>query len=468
MPLSVYEASTANNVQPTREKVKLLFSDPQDITSTWGKIHFNATSLQKIRSCKDPSFVVVCCMPLEDGAWSVYGQIFNEDKNPKKGDEKHKWKLIHTTTRDGEHFDKVETVFESEPGNWTPHLAMAYNPNAGEYLMLKLRADMSGFGYRAFFSPDGRNWKEHPKNPLFYDGDSMSLFWSLKINRFVCVSKTLQPVMKHIPDHGGRNPNLHNDNLRDRRVQMIRSSRDGRQWEPPDSMLDVWNRSGNKKSVPTELMTIPDDKDPPDMEFYRGIGFWYHDRSYMIVLNYAASPLKPDKHGPQLDTEWWFGRNGLRWKRSYRDVNALGDAFPGVPNITHNPMIIDGMILFHFPSQLVGMKQDRISYVGARANAEFSTISFQMPKSDLYLNAAIPSPDRAFAGEQAYIMAAVLDENGKVVPGFEPDKCVLRNADKIDLPLCWNNKSAGELAGHKISLRFYLRSANIYAVTSGK
>jgi hypothetical protein len=91
-----------------------------------------------------------------------------------------------------------------------------------------------------------------------------------------------------------------------------------------------------------------------------------------------------------------------------------------------------------------------------------------MPKSDLYLNAAIPSPDRAFAGEQAYIMAAVLDENGKVVPGFEPDKCVLRNADKIDLPLCWNNKSAGELAGHKISLRFYLRSANIYAVTSGK
>jgi hypothetical protein len=121
----------------------------------------------------------------------------------------------------------------------------------------------------------------------------------------------------------------------------------------------------------------------------------------MVVLNYAASPLLPRKHGPQLDTEWWVSRDGLRWDRPYRDLNAVGDAFPGVVNITHNPMLIDGQLLFHFGNQLLGIKQDRLSYVGARAGAEFSTVPFSAPAADLYLNAAIPSPTRSFAAQQA-------------------------------------------------------------------
>jgi len=56
----------------------------------------------------------------------------------------------------------------------------------------------------------------------------------------------------------------------------------------------------------------------------------------------------------------------------------------------------------------------------------------------------------------------------RVVPGFEAQKCLLQNVDKSDLPLHWEGKSARELAGRKIRLRFYLRSANIYAVTSKK
>jgi hypothetical protein len=213
-------------------------------------------------------------------------------------------------------------------------------------------------------------------------------------------------------------------------------------------------------------MLTPDADDPPDLEHYRGIGFWYHDRGYMLVLNYAASPLAPRKHGPQLDTEWWVSRDGLRWDRPYRDVHALGDSFPGAVCITHNPLVIDGMLLFHFGRQLLGLPQDRISYVGARANVEFSTRPFPMPEADLDLNAAVPSPERAFAKPQAYVMVAVWDDQGQVVPGFEPEKCVLQNADRIDLPLRWNGKSARELAGRTIRLCYYLRSANIYAVTS--
>jgi hypothetical protein len=293
----------------------------------------------------------------------------------------------------------------------------------------------------------------------------MSLFWSKTLHRFVCVNKSLQPYRKHFRDHGGTTPSLADDSLRDRRVLMMRSSPDGRYWEPSVSLSDVWNRLGHKAPIPTKHLTLPDSDDPPDMEFYSGNAFWYHDRAYMKVLNYAASPLAPRKHGPQLDNEWWTSRDGLRWERTARGVNAL-EVFPNIPRLETHPLILGGMILFPRGHLLLGLPEDRISFVGSRANAEFSTMPFQMPNADLSLNAAVPSPDRAFAANQAYVMVAVLDDKGDVIPGFEPQKCVIQNTDKTDLPLRWGDKSPRELAGRNIKLRFSLRSANIFAVTS--
>ena len=67
---------------------------------------------------------------------------------------------------------------------------------------------------------------------------------------------------------------------------------------------------------------MPDADDPPDLEFYSGNSFWYHDRAYMMVLDYAASGPRPGKHGPQLDNEWWTSRDGLRWERPARGLDA--------------------------------------------------------------------------------------------------------------------------------------------------
>ena len=456
--LRAQTSSPAPATQLPGEELKLLFSGPQDVTNSWGKIQFGTTPLQKLRDCTNPGFELSYCLPQADGAWDVYGHVFKN--GPATNDqvkEMNTWQLVHATTRDGAAFENVTTVFTSEPGPWTFNHAMTYNPETKEFMLLKLKMDDSGFRYTAFFSRDGRTWKEHPQSPLFYDGDAISLFWSPKLHRLVCVSKSLQPVSggKHIPDHGGKN----------RRVLTLRSSRDGRQWKPSASMEDVWNRGKHWQPLPDELLTVPDANDPPDLEFYSGNGFWYHDRSYMMVLNYAASPLTAGHHAPQLDTEWWAGLDGLHWERPGRDINASGAE---VTRITHNPMLIAGAILFHQGNRLLGMKQDRISYVGACANAEFSTLPFVMPETDLFLNAAIPSAERAFATQQAYVMVSVLGANGIVVPGLEADKCVFKSSDQIALPLRWNDKSARELAGQKISLRFYLRSANVYAVTSRK
>lgn len=457
----------AQIASPPSAPLKLLFSGSQDIFDPWGALEFGVTPVRLIRECEPPGFTVTGCFPLPGGAWEVFGQEMAEVR---RGDEPYDrvtaWKLVRATTRDGMKFEDRKTVFEPEPAAWTDHAAMAYNPDAKEYLLLKLKVDRSGFAYTAFFSSDGSQWREHPGNPLFYEGDSMSLFWSPVLRRFVCVSKSLQPYRKHILDHGGPTPALVDDSLRDRRVLMIRSSVDGRRWEPSVSLSDVWNRHGRKAAVPAELLTVPDANDPPDLEFYSGNGFWYYDRAYMMVLNYAASPLAPRKHGPQLDNEWWTSRDGLRWDRPARGVNAL-EVFPQVPRLETHPMVLGGMILFPRGHLLLGLPEDRISYVTARANGEFSTRPFSMPAADLVLNAASPAPHRPFAKDQAYVMVAVLDEKGTAVPGFEAEKCVIRNEDRRDIPLKWGDASARQLAGRTIRLRFFLRSAAIYSVTVG-
>ena len=447
-------------------KLKILFSSLQDLDGTWGKLHIVMTPVRLIREVEAPPFNLVGCFPLADGTWEVFGQELQPVGRGKAShEETNAWKIIRATTRDGVTFNEQETVLEQVAGPWTQHAAIAFNPDAKEYLLLKLKMDSYGFAYTAFFSSDGRRWAAHSANPLFYEGDAMTVFWSSALKRFVLVSKSLQPFRKHIRDHGGPTKSLNDNALRDRRVLMLRSSPDGRRWEPTVSLPDVWDRHGQKGSHPSDMLTLPDANDPPDLEFYSGNGFWYCDRAYMMVLNYAASPLVALKHAPHLDNEWWTSTDGLRWERPARGVNAL-EVFPQVPRLEMPPMIIGGNLIWRRGKMLLGLPKDRISGISATANAEFSTKQIRMPDAELMLNAAVPAPERSFAKEQAYVMVAVLDDKDQVIPGFEAEKCLIQNQDNAAIRLKWGNASARQLGGKTIRLRFYLRSANIYAVNS--
>jgi hypothetical protein len=185
---ALHAADAAQDANTPSTAWKLLFSGSQDVTDTWGKLHFGVTSVRLIRECEHPGFTVAGCFPLSDGSWEVFGQQMTEIKPGNEPFERMlAWKLLRATTRDGVTFENRETAFEQSAA-WTDHLAMAKNGDSGEYLLLKLKVDNSGFAYTAFFSSDGRRWREHPGNPLFYDGDAMSLFWSPVLGRFVCIN----------------------------------------------------------------------------------------------------------------------------------------------------------------------------------------------------------------------------------------------------------------------------------------
>jgi hypothetical protein len=475
----------------TQKPFKLLFSGEQDLVNTWGKLHISVTPVDWINQHVPLSEMTtgkrwpVAYFPLADGTWEVFSQEYEKltEGAPGKWYEgTNRWKLLRGITTDGITFSNVETVIPDSTGTWTPHHTMAYNPDAGEYLLLKIKNTSYGFAYHAFFSPDGKNWKKYTgtrdDGALFYEGDAMSVFWSPVLKRFVLVSKSLQPWKKRIVDHGGRTKSLNDSTMIDRRVLMMRSSPDGKNWTPSEDLPDVYDLHNQKAAHPSAWLTTPDGDDPPDMEFYSGTAFWYHDRAYMMVLNYAANPLLPKHHGEELDNEWWTSADGLKWERPARDVNALASFMDGHKRIDMGPMNIEGKLLWLTGNRLEGLPKDRISGVSARANGEFSTKVFTMPSGDLLLNAAVPSLDRSWLrrNPQPYVMVEALDAQGNVIPGYERNKCVIwdgttspdRNTqvDETKMSLMWNGVSASTLAGQTISLRFYIGGSTIYAVTT--
>jgi hypothetical protein len=451
--------NTYHQQPPQISPLKILFTDEQDVSEVWGSLKFGASPIRPIGECDDPGFEVKCCVPRTDGSWDVYGYTGGHDIYGEKGDPTKKlsvWKIHHAVTRDGVHYENREVVFTSEPGAWTHYATIAHNPVRNELVCMKGVLLREGFCNHTYHSRDGSDWTPGTNNPVYYDGDSWGQLWSPRLERFVTTTKSFQLVKKHLPDHG----NTRTGQVR--RVCSVRWSEDGDYWEPSDPVL-IHNGS---PLLPVDLLITPDQDDPPDLEFYRGVGFGYADRCFVQMLNYAAipdpvNPKFPDKHGPQLDTEWWFSREGIKWSRPFRELDATPD---GVQIISHNPMIIGGKLLFNFGNRLLGLPEDRITYATARANAEFSTIEFTAPVRPLTLNASIPSPDRLHATNQCYVMVAALDEQGRVLAGYQRENCILRNVDAIDLPLRWGDKDTRALAGKKIRLRFFLRSARIYAV----
>lgn len=476
-----------------RRPFKLLFSGQQDLFDPWGQLQISVTPMDWIHKdppgatnrlgpavTKQPEQRLVGAFPLANGSWQVYRQEYTTLNTAWPGTAS--WKLVRGTTTDGVTFGKPETVIPATQGMWTRHLAMAYNPDSGEYLMLKLKVDppgqrpndSNGFAYHAWFSSNGRQWTKFSgtrrDGGLFYEGDAMTVFWSPVLKRFVLVSKSLQPWKKRIVDHGGAK----------RRVLMIRTSPDGRQWTPSRDLTNIFGRnpSSPSDSHPQSWYVAPDRSDPPDLEFYSGNAFWYHDRAYMMVLNYAANRMFPGSHGEELDNEWWTSYDGLKWDRPARGVNALSAFMAAHKRHEMPPMVIGGKLLWLQQGRLVGLAEDRISGVSARANGEFTTKLFKMPDGDLLLNVAVPSLDRPWLrrSPQPYVMVEVRNSQGVVIPGFERAKCVIwdksqgptRNiqVDRLNLPLLWNGVSARQLAGQAIRLRFYFSGSTIYAVTS--
>jgi len=428
--------------------MKLVFWDKKDICDAYGKIVFGANELEFIEEAAGlpPTRVLRCVLPQPDGSFVVYGVISGQDMP---------WHIIRCRTFDGIHYENAETVFESEPGPWLGETGIAWNSAERKFLCLKWKLGKIGHALWAFGSEDGTNWKPLADKPVYHDHDAFGLLWDEWTKKYIVYQATYQTWKKRYSDNLGRNK---------RRVLHIRTSEDGLQWEPDE---DVPLKGPYR---PDEHLITPDDSDSPEMEFYRFQVFPYAGRYVGMMLNYAPSPqvVNPKfpwaKHGPQLSGEWWISRDGFKWKRPFRDVFAPGTA-PGI--VTHAPMTLGGKHLWVIGRGVYGLPEDHLFFVGSMANAEFSTLPFQMSDKPLVLNASNryhSKKDRGMEG-QSYIMVEIFGKDRSVVKGFAKKQCILRNVDST-AQLHWDGKDGTSLAGQTIQLRFYLRDARIYSISS--
>ena len=335
--------------------MKLLFMDREDVFNTWGHVRFRAAVLERVAELEpdpavSPDFTVRCCVRQDDGSYVVYACDGGRDHKP--------WQIYRYRTDDGIHLQAKERVYQSEPGRWSQTTTLNYSPDKDLFLCLKNMKEDDGGSTFAYLSRDGERWETCPTNPVYVEGDRWGCVWSSAVQRFITYNKGIQRhAGKLTPEllYGGVGLSERWDA---RRVVTIRTSPDGCRWEPDDP---DWSRRGTEEidgvkrfggpAVPPEYQITPDDQDPPDLEFYAGYVFEYEGRYFMNMLNYAPSLLPagspgvaPGGHGPNIDSEWWISRDGLRWERPFRATNTITDR---VAFIQHNPMVVDGQLLFH-------------------------------------------------------------------------------------------------------------------------
>lgn len=438
-------------------KPVLIFMQPADAIEPVGRLTFDANPLTlrgQITPGVSPAtestklgppgqenaeitFRPLLAISQPDGGYHVLGSRSEESPEQPKN---FRWQLYRARTPDGYHFTELKEVYRNPKGPWLIEAAMLQQATTGRFFFYQWsRSDQPDQGHAlwGFVSDDGEKWRPLSDKPVYHDHDAFGMMWDGRANRFLAGQVTYQSWKKPYADNMGSST---------RRVLHMRVSQDGLRW-------DAVNHANNN-----DLIT-PDNEDSSDLEFYRMQPFAYGDRYVAMADLYAASPLMRDKHGPHLTCEWWVSADGINWQRPWRTVAAQGDApYP----IKMTPMWFGREMLFWLTGQVWGLPEYRIAAIGSRSNAEFSSAAFAMPDKTLLLNASVPTGHGLF--NQAYVQVELRDKRNKVIPGYERGKCLLQRVDDTRIPLRWGDKTGTVLGGQKVSLRFYLRGAHIYAL----
>ncbi|HIJ64872.1 MAG TPA: exo-alpha-sialidase [Candidatus Hydrogenedentes bacterium] len=433
----------------------IIFTDAQDTHDPIGRLEFGANPLESYGSASgSKGMVVLCAIPRPDKSTMVFA-VMGPRHEPRR--------ICRAKTFDGANYSDFEEVYVTEPGRWLLSAAIVYDESKHAITAYMSRSTDSGHGIWGFRSVDGGDsWKPLGEGPLFRDHDAFSVIWDARAREYVFYNTTYEAHEKLFPDNLGADR---------RRVQHIRTSKDGIRWRPND---DVTLASPAK---PEMGLIVPDEDDPPETEFYQLNVFAYADRYAAKMLLYA--PTRPDvwppdpetgryRHGPFTWAEWWVSHDGRNWQRPYRDTYALGEASIWLCGM---PLTASGKQLWVYGGKLFGVLEKHLFYVTSKGNAAFSTRPFEMPDTQLLLNAEMTSPFQPSKTDYlnpSYIMAEITDKRGKTIEGYENGKCVFQSLGQGLVPLQWEGRDATELVGTQVRLRLYLRSARIYAVTAAQ
>lgn len=427
---------------------KLVFAEERDVRAVRGKLTFGANGLShRHEAIGLPPMAAVCPVPQADGSYDLIG-VRAERHKP--------WQILKCRTADGRLYENLRVVYESRPGSWVGFTSITWNPDEGKIIAWRPEVNEPSHAVWAFVSTDGERWELLHDEPIFHDHDAFTVRWDRDRGEYIRYQNTMQPRSRR-----------YGDNVGDQvcRVLTIQTSPDGIHWSPGG---DAGYSRGPHH--PAERLITPDEHDPEDLQFYLFQAFSWAGRHVGMMLNYAPCPQEVNPrfphslHGPSLSGEWWLSDDGVTWRRKWREVFAPGEA-PEI--IRHEPMLIDGRNLWTLRDGVYSLSQDRMFFAGSLCNAEFSTPPFTMGNA-IVLDAVkgfLQRPGRGW--EQAYVMAELLDEEDRVIPGYERERCICPEAGEMLRTLSWGKQTGADLSGRRISVRLCFRDARIHALTVG-
>ncbi|MFW5870762.1 MAG: hypothetical protein ACOCVL_03745, partial [Candidatus Sumerlaeota bacterium] len=105
-------------------------------------------------------------------------------------------------------------------------------------------------------------------------------------------------------------------------------------------------------------------------------------------------------------------------------------------------------------------KPDRFVAAQCDATGHILTRPFWQPAPTIFVNA------RCRTG--GYIKAEILDVEGRVIPGFEMEKCHPIEGDTLAGELCWIDSPGFEaLSGKEIRIRMEVKEASLFSIAAG-
>jgi len=341
-------------------------------------------------------------------------------------------------------------------------------------------------GACAAFSPDGIRWTPHPGNPVLVASDVTDATWDPVGKRYIAHYKLYEllpepldpakPVVRTPPAEfvvvGRRQPKtsetgvtiqayLVNETLdkaplgtmtlencariRDRRVVTRAESKDFVTW------------------TDCRVAVVPDARDPPRLETY-GMSAFRYESLYVGLLRIMT--------GQTIDVQLAYSYDDVAWHRCHDRA----------PFIARGPAGWDrGMVLT--ASQPVRVGDELWIYYGgwskehhewgdtaigiARLRVDgFVSLDAGGREGSLLTRPVTVSGSRLLVNADAgtgAIAAELLDENGRVIPGFGRADCLPLTGDRVEGEIRWRAKKLESLAGRTVRVRFFLRDTKFYA-----
>tara|TARA_Y100000588_G_scaffold304145_1_gene326851 strand:+ start:713 stop:2149 length:1437 start_codon:yes stop_codon:yes gene_type:complete len=298
-----------------------------------------------------------------------------------------------------------------------------------------------GDGFSVGFSPDGLCWTKYEGNPVSKrSSDAHTLLgWDERHGQYVAYAR----------------PSVHLGN-KTRRIGRAVSD-DFNSWTDPEDIL------------------VPDDDDPPGLEFYGMPVFTYEDLYIGLLYAYHTPPEERQiTFFGKIDVQLAHSRNGIQWHRTANRAVFMPNGPPnsidaGEIYMANTPLVVGDELWFYYspsaiehgptgrsgPICLAKLRLDGFVSVDAcEEGGSLVTVPFECTGGDLEINAS------ARGGQ---VSVAVLDEEGYEQPGFARVYSAVFDGDSVRQRMMWKDVTFDSLKGQRIRLKFYLRNASLYA-----